>query len=440
MAVILTQSPLDRGLERFTNAQSGQCDCDCDCACPIGTKQIPVLMSPIAFYWELTSSCNNHCPGCGNVFVAPNGIEACDWKTILDSLTPYAQQLNLTGGEPTLHPAFAEIVQTIDQHNIPFTVFTNGRWLDPERLPRLLSSIASCQGLLLSLHGSDAVSYEAFSGVVGSFAEVTNNLERAASLGLAISVSLVINRHNWNRVEETLHLALSLGANGVVCNRLLGHSIPDLTPSLDQLGQAVQTIESLRVAGQPIRFGNCIPQCFAPSSSTGCTAGATFATIDPWGRVRPCNHAPLIAGELRTQSLMEIWQGNVMTHWRNLMPVDCAACPAFATCHGGCRAQALLSGTKQDPLIKRPFPLPKPEIKTRLWAGLQPVAQFASRQESGQMLLIHRTHVAIAPPAFYGLLPCLDGSLTLQQIRLDYGDTAVDWVGNLFQAGLVAWR
>ena len=129
-----------------------------------------------------------------------------------------------------------------------------------------------------------------------------------------------------------------------------------------------------------------------------------------------------------------------MAHWRHLVPSDCAGCPAFVTCHGGCRVEALLSGTEQDPLIRRPFPLPEPELKTRLWAGLQPVAQFTSRHENGQMLLIHKSHVTVVPPAFYGLLPCLDGSLNLQQIQVDYGDTAVNWVGNLFQAGLVAWR
>ncbi len=129
-----------------------------------------------------------------------------------------------------------------------------------------------------------------------------------------------------------------------------------------------------------------------------------------------------------------------MTHWRHLVPSDCAGCPAFVICHGGCRVEALLSGTEQDPLIRKPFPLREPEPETRLRAGLQPVAQFTKRQENGQMLLIHKSLITVAPLTFHGFFPCLDGSLTLQQIQVDYGDTALNWIGDLFQAGLVAWR
>ena len=153
----------------------------------------------------------------------------------------------------------------------------------------------TCEGLLVSLHGPDASTHEAFSGVPGSFDETVTNLRRATGAGLDVATSMVITHSNWERIEETLDLVLSLGANHVVCNRFIGAPLEGVTPSQAQLRAAIATIESLRLAGKPIRFGNCIPQCFAPSSSRGCTAGSTFATIDPWGRMRPCNHAPLIA-------------------------------------------------------------------------------------------------------------------------------------------------
>jgi radical SAM protein with 4Fe4S-binding SPASM domain len=411
----------------------------------------PVLSLPIAYYLELTPTCNNQCPGCGNVYrnrgfvqptvaLNPVSLDGKAWHGLIIRLASHAHQFKLTGGEATLHPAFAEIVRAIDDCNIPFTLFTNGRWSHPDALIQLLRKTATCEGLLVSLHGPDAATHEAFSGVPGSFDETVTNVRRAADAGLDAAISIVINHNNWDRIAETLDLALSLGANHVVCNRFIGAPVAELTPSQAQLRAAIIAIESLRAAGRPIRFGNCIPQCFETSSSRGCTAGSTFATIDPWGRMRPCNHAPLIAGDLCTQSIEEVWQGDGLARWRSLLPADCAACSAFATCHGGCRAQAMLTGQAQDPLIQTPLHAPRPTLhEVRLYAGLRPLGEFTRRFESGVEVLLHRSQVVPVPAGYERLAPKLDGSLTLRQIERQYGSAAVNWVGALHQEGVVAW-
>jgi len=418
---------------------------DCDCACPIDGVIVPVLSLPITLYLELTPACNNRCPGCSNLYAAersfcPPSLTGDQWQTLIAQFAPHVHHIKLTGGEPTLHPNFGAIVSALNAHNISFAVFTNARWSDPECVLDTLCAAPVCDGLLISLHGPDAATHEAFTGVPGSFAETVVNIRRAVAAGLNVAASLVVTRHNWEQIETTLSLSLDLGVNHLVCNRWIGTPQLNLAPDPAQLREVVAKVEALRVAKKPIRFGNCIPQCFKLSSSTGCTAGASSATIDPWGRVRPCNHVPLIAGDLWIQSLEEIWHGEVMRHWRDMVPDACTACPVFATCHGGCRAQALLAGTEQDPLIEMPFPLPTPESEMRLWSGLRPVAQFTSCEDQEQLLLIHKSQVAIAPATLHALIPSLDGSLTLQQIQQSYGDAAVDWVGSLAQAGLVIWE
>lgn len=418
-------------------------DCDCDCACPTDGAAAPVLALPAAFYLELTPACNNRCPGCGNLYAqTPDRFpKTCQvsWRALIAQLAPHTQHVKLTGGEPTLHPDFAGIVAALGEFGISFAVFTNARWMEPARVLGTLRAAPTCEGLLVSLHGPDAATHEAFSGVPCSFAETTANIRRAVAAGLDVATSIVLTCHNWAQIEATLALALDLGANHLVCNRWIGPPSLGLAPEPAHLRAAIAQIESLRAAGEPIRFGNCIPQCFAPSSSTGCTAGATFATLDPWGCVRPCNHAPLVAGDLRTQSLAEIWHGPVMTCWRDLVPAACAACPAFTTCHGGCRAQALLAEAAQDPLMQMPFPLPTPEPEVRLWAGLRPLAQGARREEAGRLLLLHQGQVAVVPPELRALLPHLDGTRTLRDIQQRHGDDAINWIGGLAQAGLVMW-
>jgi pyrroloquinoline quinone biosynthesis protein E len=448
MNVVLTNNPADLG-KRFLSSHQ-DCACDCQCACPTDGTPIPVLSLPVAYYLELTSMCSNRCSGCGNVYAAARGrnqvseLDGTAWRDLITRLAPHTHQFKLTGGEPTLHPDFAEIVRTVEECDIPFTLFTNGRWSHPDALLRLLRGTTTCEGMLISLHGSDAATHEAFSGVPGSFNETVANVRRATDAGLDVAISIVINRHNWDRISETLDLALGLGANHVVCNRYIstqGALSDGVAPSQDQLRAAITTVESLRAAGQPIRFGNCIPQCFEACSSRGCTAGSTFATIDPWGRMRPCNHAPLVAGDLRTQSVEEVWQGEAMSHWRSLVPAGCTACPAFATCHGGCRAQALLAGCAQDPLIRAPLAeqpsVPAPELL--LYVGLRPTGKFARRADNGTDVLIAKGQVVSVPADYKQLVPQLDGSLTLGQIERRYGHTAINWVGALHQESMVVW-
>lgn len=454
MNVVLTNNPADLGKRLLSSHQD--CACDCQCACPTDGTPIPVLSLPVAYYLELTPMCSNRCPGCGNVYarnqVLPlrlqkNLVSELDgkaWRDLITRLAPHAHQLKLTGGEPTLHPDFAEIVRTVEEFGIPFTLFTNGRWSHPDTLLRLLRDTPACEGMLVSLHGPDAATHEAFSGVPGSFDEVVANVRRATDADLDVAISIVINRHNWDRISGTLDLALGLGANHVVCNRYIstqGVTSDGVAPSQDQLRAAIATVESLRAAGQPIRFGNCIPQCFQACSSRGCTAGSTFATIDPWGRMRPCNHAPLVVGDLHTQSVEKVWQNEAMSHWRSLVPAGCIVCPAFATCHGGCRAQALLAGCAQDPLIRVPLaekpPVLAPELL--LYADLRPTGKFTRRVEDGSDVLVVKGQIVSVPADCKQLVPQLDGSLTLGQIERQYGHTAVNWVGALYQERMVVW-
>jgi radical SAM protein with 4Fe4S-binding SPASM domain len=340
-----------------------QCDCDCDCACLLdGTfAQLPF---PLTYYLELTPDCNNRCPGCGNVFIDDKTtrplstrlpLNAAGWGAILEKIGGHAQRLKVTGGEPTLHPEFEAIIKFIAEKSLPFTLFTNGRWNEPDRLVGFLYDLPQCLGLLISLHGSTAQAHEAFSGVQGCFAETCENIRRASAAGLRVAISTVFTRHNVDQIADVVALSRSLGARQVVFNRYLGLPIPDIAMASDELRAAVAAVERLRAAGENVKFGSCIPACFAASSSRGCAAGLSFATIDPWGNVRPCNHAPLVIGNLRRQSVEEIWSSPGMVYWNGLVPRQCSACKLFAACHGGCRAMALLQGTRKDPLIRRPF-------------------------------------------------------------------------------------
>lgn len=431
-------------------------DSQCDCACyAVEGEELPPLSAPVSFYLELTSACRNRCPGCGNVFVEPGGrlqenagsrrqggygLPASGWREILDRLEPYAFRLKLTGGEPTLHPEFEAILEQVAALDIPFSLLTNGCWPRARRLIDLLQEVPHFEGFLISLHGPDAARHEAFTRTPGSFVHALVGLRLAVEAGLPASLSCVITAHNWHLVDEVLHLARRSGAESAVFNRYLGTG--SLAPSEDQLRAAVERVGVLRAGGAPVKLGNCLPACFVETGQAGCLAGLAFFTVDPWGQVRPCNHAPLYCGSLLEQTVDQIWHSPAMEQWRTSYPQQCLDCPALPTCRGGCRAEALMRGAGADPLMRQPLPArqaPPPE-PLHLYEGARPVPHFSQRTEAFGHLLICGNRLLPLGAEAGAILARLDGQTTLRQIEAAYGAAGLSLVGTLYQQGMIELR
>ena len=315
-------------------------------------------------YFELTPTCNNNCAGCGNVFVSDKpsrktdtdnaGLSLSQWHTLIEKLPSHLTHVNITGGEPTLSPYFDEFIRMIDKKGLSFTLFTNARWNKPQEILNILLSSKGLKGLLISLHGKDAFTHEAFTQAKGSFEHSLENIKLAASHGIPVTLSTIINRYNYSQVRSVYDLANRMGINRLVFSRYVGLYDDECAPTDEQLKQALTDIESIQNTGAAIKLSVTIPQCFYPSSSRGCGAGRSYVTVDPWGNVRPCNHSPLILGNLLDTSLDAMIDSEPLKTWHNLVSSQCKQCSEFALCGGGCKAEAMLNHQSYDSLIRLP--------------------------------------------------------------------------------------
>ncbi|MBN1486171.1 MAG: radical SAM protein [Anaerolineae bacterium] len=329
-----------------------------DCACHTSNPELRWEGSRLAFvFLELTPACNNRCIGCSNVFATQRvsaPLTGDTWIDMIRRLRPYIRWLKLTGGEPTLHPDFEAIVAFLNQEGIPFRLLTNGRWIAPARILDLLVASPALESLLISLHGPDAGSHEAFSGVPGSFAEAVTTIREASDAGLLVATSTVITQYNWNSVTEMWRFAMSLGADHAVFNRYIGSPLPELEATGAETASAIQQVEALIAEGQNLRLGTPVPQCVVPNNTQQCLGGKAFVTVDPWGRVRPCNHAPVVVGDLLSQSAADVLSSSELAEWRAYFTPVCAHCAALLACGGGCRAEWMLRDDKfQDVLFPK---------------------------------------------------------------------------------------
>lgn len=452
VSVRLTASPeKDCSPSRSSRRISTQC---ADCACYLSAFSPSSsdfhLSAPIFYALELTLLCNNRCLGCSNVFIthedkptrrgqeAHPPLDAAAWRAILERIAPYAHSLKITGGEPTLHPQFKEIVAEINRRGIPFTLFTNARWQNPQEVITLLRASPACTGLLVSLHGATAASHEAFSSVPGSFQETLRNVQLAVEAGLVVAISTIITHWNYAEVEDIVCLAWRLGAEQVVFGRYAGLPLPTIEPTEEQLKHAVQEVEQMREAGEKIKLGNCIPHCFIPNSSAGCLAGIAYCAVDPWGNMRPCTHDGLLCGNLLEQTVEELWLGNKMKSWREFLPTPCAGCPALDNCKGGCQATARqVSGI--DPLMRVPLeaPLSQEKVTLTFYEGLRPKGFYSLLQEDFGFVLVCRDQIAPLFPEAQSVVEVCKGTLTLRQIEESFGTKALDLIGSLYRYGFI---
>jgi len=426
------------------------CDCDCDCRTssylPISNAiptfqdiNGPLLTNLTNAYLELTPACNNRCLGCSNVFISDKPTRKMEvaiaplpigeWRQIIHKLVPYIDRLSITGGEPTLYKDFTEFLKLLDEYDLSFTLFTNARWSRPKNVVNTLNQIKGLKGLLISLHGQDASTHEAFTLVPGSYDETIKNIKLATQAGIAVTLSTIITRYSYTQSQAIYQLGQELGVKQVVFNRYVGLTNDDCAPSPVQLKQALVDIEAMRVKGAGVKLSVTVPQCFHPTSATGCGAGESFITIDPWGNVKPCNHTPMIVGNLRYDSVEKLMASKQLDYWRNLPLAGCKDCSALAICGGGCRAEAMLNQNNQDSLMIQSF-MPQNQVSFFVLPDyLHPIAtqDFTTEDFVDEIDL----------PVREALLASLDGSITLKDLGIKYGQALLDLIGLMHREGII---
>jgi len=206
----------------------------------------------------------------------------------------------------------------------------------------------------------------------------------------------------------------------------------------DQTRAAVLRVQALAEAGAAVKFGIGVPQCFVPNDSEGCLAGVAYASVDPWGKLRPCAHSPTVIGSLKEASMHELWHSETMNAWRALMPPECTTCAAYSVCHGGCRAVQELHPDRRDPLRGEPlveyFP---PQTVRELPASVRPRAVVRLRQESFGYALLGQGQVLPVRAEARALVEACNGSATFAELAERFGQSGLNLLGELWESGML---
>jgi radical SAM protein with 4Fe4S-binding SPASM domain len=340
-----------------------------------GLVKPQIFSAPLMVVWNFTQACNFKCQHCyqNAAKALPDELTLDEQIRIVDELVDNDVPLiAFSGGEPMMGKNFWPVVEYCGAKDLNIQIATNGSLLTPEAVDRLAR--ANVRYVEVSVDSVDPERHDAFRGVEGYWRRTIDGIKNVIADGrMKCGLASTITRNNIGELDDLVELAKSLGCdtfyafNFIPTGRGKGIVDIDLTPrqresmlrtlhkhlwqgeinivtSAPQLGRACLEFDSPNDIMNTGHYGAGQGERARMLARYvgGCGAGRAYCALQPNGVVTPCVFMPIEVGDLRRQSLPEIWHGSEVLkrlRTRENLKGACAGCDYKLYC-GGCRARA----------------------------------------------------------------------------------------------------
>ncbi len=320
---------------------------------------------------EVTEACNHACMHCynywrprrGDVPILPAAAATVergrrvltrpDFVRLVKKIKRDARlrYIALSGGEPFLRPDLPEIVSDLSNEGEGLVTITNGSLITEERLRRMPEH----SNFEITLFSAHRETHDAIAGRK-SFDRLLETFLLLQKHHCGLVIACVLSRLNAADVALTMELAVAVGAQAVMLNRvnLSRPALPlatDLVPSPEVLRETLGAADRMAEKyGLGVVLSVPVPPCvvdpseFSHLQAGWCPRGGkdAYYTLGCTGLVRPCNHTSVVLGDLLQQNWFEIVESKQAREYWASVPEECRTCthPLKDSCAGGCRAAA----------------------------------------------------------------------------------------------------
>lgn len=325
---------------------------------------------------SLTRNCNLSCPHCYVDARGARGVELSAQehrfiaKQIKKALAPndrVGYQVNLTGGEPFIHPEVTDIISAYHEAGFRISMSTNALLIRQGHLDLLRKTDAA---LSVSLDGATPITHDMIRGN-GTFEVTTHKVKWLAENGIKVGINSLVHSGNIHELGRIISLAHNLGCAAFNPINLV-HLGRACQSNLERASEA----EIFRsIADHLVKNHNQQPLFRKTSlfSSLGAAllGGIICAScgvgdrpcvyITSEGDVFPCTntqHSPFLLGNIRQHSLAECLDNGHPVYVRlQSLDVDslnhtCSQCDIRYFCGGDCRGETYnVTGNLRAPYV-----------------------------------------------------------------------------------------
>ena len=164
---------------------------------------------------KITFQCNNYCQFCvqgkkRDRFGAKTLKEVVDF--LEKSKAEGYEEVVFTGGEPTVHPNFLEMVSTAKKLGFFVQIQTNGRTFSYKDFCQKLIDLGVNE-FGPSLHGASPATHDFLTSSPGSFDQVIRGIKNLKELNQRVITNSVITSRNFKELPQLARLLVSLGVD-----------------------------------------------------------------------------------------------------------------------------------------------------------------------------------------------------------------------------------
>jgi MoaA/NifB/PqqE/SkfB family radical SAM enzyme len=281
------------------------------------------LRAPLYVAWQLTNECNLACLHCieesgpGKAF--PDELDEeqvfAVLNQILDEDVPY---LSFSGGEPMTHPRFFDLVELACASGAQLKIETNGHYLTPEASARLKE--LGVKAVQVSLDGTTRESFGRMR-LRGDFDRTIEGLRNLGRAGVPIEINFSPTSFNAHEIERAVDLAYELGAHSFYTGRTMytGNAVktwPKINPTEEQYAALFATLRDKTEHYRGRMRVHFHEMGLLEELRYRLHNPAALLILLPNGLVKLINALPFVCGDLRRQSLSEVW-ANFQRAWQN---------------------------------------------------------------------------------------------------------------------------
>ena len=281
------------------------------------------LGAPLYVAWQVTNECNLACLHCieesgpGKAFKDELDEEQVFGilGQFMDLEIPY---LSFSGGEPMVHPLFFKMVEFVCSRGGQLKIETNGHFLTPENCARMKS--LGVKAVQVSLDGATRSTFNRMR-IRGEFNTATDGVRNLRAADVPIEINYSPTSFNVHEIGTAIDLAYELGAYSFYTGRTMytGNAVKawhKLELTDEQYAAFFATLHQKTEEYRGRMRVHFHEMGLLEELRYRLHHPAALLILLPNGLVKLINALPFVCGDLRQQSLKEIW-ANFQDAWRD---------------------------------------------------------------------------------------------------------------------------
>lgn len=288
-----------------------------------GTTTSGSLGAPLYLAWQLTNECNFACLHCieesgpGRAF-KDELDDAQTFEVLRQAIELDVPYISLSGGEPMVHPRFFDLVAFAAERGTQLKIETNGQYLTKQACRRLKE--LDVKSVQVSMDGASRETFNKMR-VRGDFDEVVQGIRNLVEAGVPLEINYSPTKFNTHEIGRAVDLAYELGAQNFYTGRTMytGNAVKTwhkLVPSDDQYMHYFNTLHLKRIEYAGRMRVHFHEMGLLQEMRERLENPAALLIVLPNGLVKLINALPFICGDLRRDSLEQVW-ANFQEAWKD---------------------------------------------------------------------------------------------------------------------------